>query len=95
MLQEIERLKKEGSIIGFTASCFDILHAGHILMLEEAKANCDYLIVGLLTDPTISRPDKKNKPIQSLVERYIQLKRCIYVDEIVPYSTESELMEIL
>lgn len=81
--------------IGFTCSTFDLLHAGHILMLEEAKTQCDYLIVGLQTDPTIDRPDTKNKPIQSVVERYIQLKAVKYVDEIIPYSTENELKEIL
>ena len=80
--------------IGITFSCFDLLHAGHIKMLEEAKSYCDYLIVGLQLDPTIDRPNKK-KPAQSVVERYIQLKACIFVDEIIPYSTESELMEIL
>jgi len=79
--------------IGITCSCFDLFHAGHIKMLEEAKNNCDYLIVALQTDPTIDRPEK-NKPIQSLVERYIQLDACKYVDKIVPYSTEEELEEI-
>ncbi|MFZ9299910.1 MAG: adenylyltransferase/cytidyltransferase family protein [Chitinophagaceae bacterium] len=81
-------------IVGITFSSFDLFHAGHVKMLEECKRNCDYLIACLQTDPTIDRPNK-NKPIQTLVERYIQLKGCIYVDEIVPYSTESELMEIL
>jgi glycerol-3-phosphate cytidylyltransferase len=81
-------------IVGITFSSFDLFHAGHVKMLEECKRNCDYLIVCLQTDPTIDRPNK-NKPIQSLLERYIQLKGCVYVDEIVPYSTESELMEIL
>lgn len=81
--------------IGFTCSAWDLLHAGHIAMLSEAKSKCDYLIVGLQTDPTIDRPDTKNKPIQSVVERYIQLKAVKYVDEIVPYSTEKELIEIL
>lgn len=79
---------------GITFSAFDLLHAGHIKMLEECKKNCNYLIVGLQTDPTIDRP-LKNKPVQSLVERYIQLKACVFVDEIVPYSTEIELLEIL
>ena len=79
---------------GITFSAFDLLHAGHIKMLEECKRNCNYLIVGLQTDPTIDRP-KKNKPIQSIVERYIQLKACVFVDEIVPYSSEVELIEIL
>ncbi len=80
--------------VGITFSAFDLLHAGHIKMLEECKGNCDYLIVGLQTDPTIDRAEK-NKPVQSLVERYIQLKACVHVDEIVTYATESELLEIL
>lgn len=81
--------------IGFTCSTFDLFHAGHIMMLKEAKTQCDYLIVGLQTDPTIDRPDTKNKPIQTLFERFVQLQSCKYVDEIVPYSTEKELMDIL
>lgn len=80
--------------IGITFSAFDLLHAGHIKMLEDAKEQCDYLICGLQTDPTIDRPEK-NKPIQSVVERYIQLKGCKYVDEIVPYATEQDLEDIL
>lgn len=80
--------------IGITFSAFDLLHAGHVKMLEEAKLNCDYLIVGLQTDPTIDRPTK-NKPTQTVVERYIQLKACKYVDEIVPYATEQDLEDIL
>jgi glycerol-3-phosphate cytidylyltransferase len=81
--------------IGFVASCFDLFHAGHILMLKEAKTQCDYLIVALQTDPTIDRPDTKNKPVQTLFERFVQIKSCIYVDEIIPYSTEKELLDIL
>lgn len=80
--------------IGITFSAFDLLHAGHIKMLEEAKRQCDYLICGLQTDPTLDRPEK-NKPIQTVVERYIQLKACTYVDEIVPYATEQDLEDIL
>ena len=80
--------------IGFTCGAMDLLHAGHILMLAECKSHCDYLIVGLQTNPQIDRPEK-NKPIQSLIERYIQLKGCSYVDEIIPYQTEEELVEIL
>ncbi|WP_420552816.1 adenylyltransferase/cytidyltransferase family protein [Tenacibaculum aiptasiae] len=80
--------------IGITFSAFDLLHAGHIKMLEDAKRQCDYLICGLQTDPTIDRP-QKNKPIQSVVERYIQLKGCKYVDEVVPYATEQDLEDIL
>ena len=79
---------------GITFSAFDLFHAGHVKMLEEAKRHCDYLIVGLQTDPTINRTEK-NKPTQSLVERYIQLKGCKFVDEIVPYATEQDLEDIL
>lgn len=79
--------------VGITCSCFDLFHAGHVKMLQEAKSQCDYLIVALQTDPTIDRPNK-NKPIQSLVERYIQVSGCKHVDEIVPYQTEKELEEI-
>lgn len=80
--------------VGITFSAFDLLHAGHIKMLEEAKRQCDYLIVGLQTDPTIDRPEK-NRPTQSVVERYIQLQGCKFVDEIVPYATEQDLEDIL
>lgn len=82
------------TITGITFSAFDLLHAGHVKMLEEAKLYCDYLIVGLQTDPTLDRPEK-NKPTQSVVERYIQLKACKFVDEIVPYATEQDLQDIL
>src|SRR5690554_181961 len=80
--------------VGITFSAFDLFHAGHVKMLEEAKRQCDYLIVGLQTDPTIDRPEK-NQPTQTVVERYIQLKACKYVDEIVPYATEQDLEDIL
>lgn len=80
--------------VGFTASTFDLFHAGHIMMLKEAKTQCDYLIVGLQSDPTVDR-DWKNKPVQTLFERYVQLQACKYVDEIVPYTTEKELLDIL
>lgn len=81
--------------IGFTCSTFDLLHSGHVQMLRNAKDQCDYLIVGLQTDPTIDRPDTKNKPIQSLVERYTQLSAIRYVDEIIPYESEKDLEDIL
>ncbi len=81
--------------IGITFSTFDLLHAGHIGMLREARANCDYLIVGLQSDPTIDRPDTKNKPIQTMVERYAQLNALKFVDEIVPYQTEVDVVDIL
>lgn len=80
--------------IGITFSAFDLLHAGHIKMLEDAKRQCDYLICGLQTDPTLDRPEK-NQPIQTVVERYIQLKACAFVDEVVPYATEQDLEDIL
>ena len=80
--------------IGITAICCDLLHAGHILMLKEAKSVCDYLIVALQVDPTLDRPDK-NKPIQTFYERWTQLTAVKYVDEVIPYSTEMELMTIL
>ncbi len=81
--------------VGFTCSVFDLLHSGHIAMLREAKEHCDYLIVGLQTDPTIDRPDEKNRPVQSLVERNLQLSAVKYVDEIVTYQTEQDLIDIL
>jgi glycerol-3-phosphate cytidylyltransferase len=81
--------------VGFVASCFDLFHAGHIMMLKEAKTQCDYLIVALQTDPTVDRPDTKNKPVQTLFERYVQIQACKYVDEIVPYTTEKELLDML
>jgi glycerol-3-phosphate cytidylyltransferase len=82
------------NIIGFTCSTFDLLHTGHILMLEEAKSQCDYLICGLQIDPSVDRPEK-NSPIQSYYERFIQLSAVKYVDKIIPYTTEEELLTIL
>jgi glycerol-3-phosphate cytidylyltransferase len=82
-------------IVGFTCSTFDLFHAGHIIMLKESKQQCDYLIVGLQTDPTIDRPREKNKPVQSIFERYVQLQACKYIDEIVVYATEKDLIDIL
>lgn len=80
--------------VGITFSTFDLFHAGHVKMLEEAKTVCDYLIVGLQSDPTLDRPEK-NKPTQSIIERYVQLRGCKYIDEIVPYNTEQDLIDIL
>lgn len=85
---------KDCGKIGFTCSTFDLLHAGHVTMLEEAKRHCDFLIVGLQNDPTEDRPEK-NKPVQSIVERQIQLAAVKYVDEIVIYNTEQDLMDLL
>jgi glycerol-3-phosphate cytidylyltransferase len=95
IFNHVKRLKHEGKRIGITFSTFDMLHAGHIAMLSEAKNHCDYLICGLQTDPTIDRPDTKNKPIQSIVERQIQLAACRYVDEVVVYQTEQDLRDLL
>lgn len=81
-------------IVGITCSAFDLLHAGHIQMLRDAKDSCDYLICAMQVDPSKDR-NNKNKPIQSLVERYTQLKGCKYVDEIIPYETEKDLEDIL
>jgi glycerol-3-phosphate cytidylyltransferase len=91
----IRQLKEEGKKIGIVFSAFDLLHAGHIAMLAEAKNHCDYLIAGLQTDPTIDRPDTKNKPVQSIVERQIQLSSCRFVDEVVVYQTERDLVDLL
>lgn len=95
IFNHIRKLKAEGKKVGITFSTFDMLHAGHIAMLSEAKNHCDYLICGLQTDPTIDRPDTKNKPVQSIVERQIQLAACRYVDEVVVYQTERDLMDLL
>lgn len=95
IFNKIKELKAEGHTIGITFSTFDMLHAGHIAMLAEAKNHCDYLIAGLQTDPTIDRPDTKNMPVQSIVERQIQLAACRYVDEVVVYQTEQDLVDLL
>lgn len=81
-------------IVGFTCSAFDLFHAGHIAMLKECKEQCDYLVVGLQTDPSIDRKHK-NKPIQSILERYIQLEACKYIDKIIPYDTEKDLENLI
>ena len=95
IFNHIKQLKQDGKKIGITFSTFDMLHAGHIAMLSEAKNHCDYLICGLQTDPTIDRPETKNRPIQSIVERQIQLAACRYVDEVVVYQTEQDLVDLL
>jgi glycerol-3-phosphate cytidylyltransferase len=84
-----------GKPVGFTCSTFDLLHAGHILMLAECKQVCDYLIVGVQSDPTIDRPGTKNKPVQSIVERYVQLSAVKFVDQIIVYNTEKDLEDML
>jgi glycerol-3-phosphate cytidylyltransferase len=95
IFNKVRELKEQGKIIGITFSQFDMLHAGHIAMLAEAKNHCDYLIAGLQTDASIDRPDSKNAPIQSVVERQIQLAAVRYVDEIVVYQTEQDLVDLL
>ena len=81
-------------VVGFTCSAFDLFHAGHVAMLAECKQHCDHLIVGLHVDPSLER-QTKNAPVQSVYERYIQLKGCKYVDEIIPYQTEQDLINLL
>jgi len=95
IFNRVRELKDQGLKIGITFSTFDLLHAGHVAMLAEAKQHCDYLIAALQTDPTIDRPDTKNKPVQSVVERQIQLACNRFVDEIVVYQTEKDLEDIL
>ena len=95
IFNKVKELKKEGLKIGITFSTFDLLHAGHIAMLSEAKNHCDYLIAALQTDPTIDRPDSKNPPIQSIVERQIQVSTNRNVDEVVVYQTEKDLEDLL
>jgi glycerol-3-phosphate cytidylyltransferase len=95
IFNKIKDLKAKGLKIGITFSTFDLLHAGHIAMLAEAKNHCDYLIAGLQTDPTIDRPGTKNPPVQSIVERQIQLNTNRNVDEVVVYQTEKDLEDLL
>ena len=95
IFNKVKDLKAKGLKIGITFSTFDLLHAGHIAMLAEAKNHCDYLICGIQTDPTIDRSDSKNPPVQSIVERQIQLSAVRYVDETVVYQTEKDLEDIL
>lgn len=93
--QQLDELRAQGKRIGFTASCFDLLHAGHVLMLADAAAHCDQLVVALQTDPTIDRPYSKNQPVQSYEERELMLRSIRHVDAIVKYATEADLLQIL
>ena len=95
IFNKVKSLKADGKKIGIVFSQFDLLHAGHIAMLAEVKNHCDYLIAGLQTDASLDRPDTKNPPVQSIVERQIQLAAVRYVDEIVVYQTEKDLCDIL
>ena len=88
------KLDHDGKKIGFTCSCFDLLHTGHLIMLKDAKKQCDILVVGLQTDPTIDRPDK-NKPVQSFFERKTMIESIKYIDEVIDYATEKDLHTIL
>jgi len=87
-------IKNKKKIIGFTCGAFDITHAGHYLMFKEIKKKCDYLVVGLQTDPSIDR-EYKNKPVQSVKERLIQLESCKYIDKVLTYTTEDDLIKLL
>jgi glycerol-3-phosphate cytidylyltransferase len=96
IVNQINKIKHENpnKIIGFTCSCFDLLHTGHLIMLNDAKEQCDILVVGLQTDPTIDRPDK-NKPVQSFYERELMINSLRYIDYIIVYATEDDLYKIL
>lgn len=94
LFKELEFIKQTKRV-GFTCGTFDLLHPGHVMMLEESKGHCDFLIVGLLSDPTISRPKIKNKPIQSMWERFVQLQSISVVDRIIPFDTEDDIINIL
>jgi glycerol-3-phosphate cytidylyltransferase len=95
IFNKIKQLKEDGLTVGIVFSSFDLFHAGHVAMLAEAKNHCDYLIAALQTDPTIDRPDSKNPPIQSIVERQIQVSTNRNVDEVVVYQTEKDLEDLL
>jgi glycerol-3-phosphate cytidylyltransferase len=93
-LLKIEEIRKQGNRVGYTCSTFDLLHAGHISMLAEAKSKCDFLIAGILSDPTIDRDDKQS-PCQSLFERWVQLDAVSYVDMIIPFSSEQDIIDMI
>jgi glycerol-3-phosphate cytidylyltransferase len=95
IFNKIKQLKLDGLKVGVVFSSFDLFHAGHVAMLSEAKNHCDYLIAALQTDPTIDRPDSKNPPIQTIVERQIQVSTNRNVDEVVVYQTEKDLEDLL
>jgi len=95
IFNKIKQLKEDGLKVGIVFSSFDLFHAGHVAMLAEAKNHCDYLIAALQTDPTIDRPESKNPPIQTIVERQIQVSTNRNVDEVVVYQTEKDLEDLL
>ena len=95
MFQTLEKLKKEGKIVGFTASTSDLGQPGLLIMLEQLKSECDFVIFALLSDPTIDRPESKNFPVETLFERWIRMSSCKYIDMIIPFSTEKDLENML
>ena len=95
MIEKLHKLKKSGKIIGFTASTAELAHPGFIDMLLQAKQECDFLVFGLLTDPTISRPDTKNKPVETSFERWVRLSAIKYIDMIIPFDTEEDLENMI
>ena len=95
MFAEVKRRKMLGEKVGFTCSTFDLLHAGHITMLTESKNNCDFLVVGLMTDPTHDRKEVKSPPVQTILERWIQLQALSMVDLIIPFDSEKDLYDLL
>jgi glycerol-3-phosphate cytidylyltransferase len=94
-LSVIEQLRHDKKVIGFTSSAFDLFHAGHVVMLAGARDQCDFLIAGLLVDPTQDRPDTKHRPVQSVFERWILCQSCEYIDMVIPFETEKDLIDML
>lgn len=94
-LNRVKKAKHDGLKVGFTCSTFDLLHPGHLLMLEECRINCDFLIVGILSDPTVSRPDKKMPPVETLFERWLRLDSTNSADLIIPFSHEEDLYNMM
>jgi glycerol-3-phosphate cytidylyltransferase len=94
-LSLIEQLRRDKKLIGFTSSAFDLFHAGHAVMLAGAREQCDFLIVGLLVDPTYDRPNIKNVPVQTVFERWILCQACEYIDMVIPFQTEKDLVDML
>lgn len=95
ILLSIEKYRREGKIIGFTATTGDLNHAGHASMFAESKSQCDFLICGILTDPTIDRPEIKNKPVQTIFERWVQLQSVGYIDAVIPFESETDLLNMI
>lgn len=94
-LSIVEDLHRDKRVIGFTSSAFDLFHAGHVAMLAESRAQCDFLIVGLLVDPTRDRPDTKKRPVQTVFERWILCQASEYIDMVIPFETEQDIIDML